>query len=356
MRRRVWLVLVAAVAVLGVFAWPRRSDREPVGGAPPASTTAGPGRAAPSGLRAATVPVDAGVAPIELSKAGRHLASFAWGSGPQQLGRDRPAEGNPEAPMSLTVDSKGRTWVLDQVNKRLVRVDREGRTLSSVELPVQAGQDVAVARDGTTVVMDRLVDKSVALIDPDGKPRGELPVVGRGLKEGGAATGVFSVNGSVYVERAHGDSIRLGDTSGARDDARPEVPGRPTRDGLAYLTASIVTRSAGEVLLTVIDAATRAHRFTRQYTLPGGVRALTLLDADLHGVVYVGAALETEPVVVVICVDGRDGHPLGQARVPANVSADETFREFAVTDDGQIMALLRSEDGAELRSFSCGGP
>src|SRR4051794_21224892 len=44
-----------------------------------------------------------------------------WGSGPGELGRDRPKEGNPEAPMSVTVDGEGRAVVLDQVNGRIVR-------------------------------------------------------------------------------------------------------------------------------------------------------------------------------------------------------------------------------------------
>ena len=38
-----------------------------------------------------------------------------------QVGRDRPKEGNPEGPMSFAVDGRGRMHVLDQVNGRVVR-------------------------------------------------------------------------------------------------------------------------------------------------------------------------------------------------------------------------------------------
>lgn len=293
-------------------------------------------------------PADAGAAP----KAKNTVASFGWGGGANQLGRDRPAEGNPEAPMSVTVDSKGNTWVLDQVNKRLMRVDKAGRVLSPVPLPLQAAQDVAVAPDGTTVVMDRLVDKSIAIIGPDGVLKGELPLIGKGMKEGGASTGVFIDGDSVVVERAHGDSVKIGSLTGVRDDTRVEVPGRPTKDGQAYLTASI---AKGRVLLTVIDSAARAHRFTREYTLQSPVSALVLLDSDRHGVLYLGALVPPDQVMV-LCVDARDGHPLGQAHLPANTSADETFREFAVSDDGEIYALLRSEEGAQLNRVTCGPP
>jgi hypothetical protein len=107
-------------------------------------------------------------------------------------------------------------------------------------------------------------------------------------------------------------------------------------------------------MLTVIDAKTRAHRFTRQYSMPGGaLRALVLLESDAHGVVYLGAAMTSSDLVQIICVDALDGHPLGVTQVPSNRSADETFREFAVSDDGQIVALVRSEEGAQLRSYEC---
>lgn len=287
--------------------------------------------------------------------AGRVVATFGWGSGEGQLGRERPVEGNPEAPMSLTVDAKGTTWVLDSVNKRLTRVDRAGRLLPSVGLPLQAPQDLALARDGTILVIDRLVDRSIVVLGPDGNLRGELPLLGKGMIEGGAATGIFTVGDSVFVERTHGDSVRVGSTAGVKDVDRPDIPGRPTRDGSAYLTASIVNASAGTVLLTVIDAANRAHRFTRQYSLRGVVQGLMLLDQDSHGVVYVGALVVPADEVHVLCVDSRDGHPLGVTFVPANTSADETFREFAVTDDGEILMLRRTEEAAELRQYSCGG-
>ena len=43
----------------------------------------------------------------------------------------------------------------------------------------------------------------------------------------------------------------------------------------------------------------------------------------------------------------------GLLQVPANLSADETFRELAVSDDGEIFALLRTEEAADLRRYTC---
>ena len=52
-------------------------------------------------------------------------------------------------------------------------------------------------------------------------------------------------------------------------------------------------------------------------------------------------------------LDPLDGRPLGRAELPANTSADETFREMAVLDSGGVVYLYRTETFAELRRFDC---
>jgi hypothetical protein len=289
------------------------------------------------------------------------IATFRWGSGDDALGRERQQEGNPEGPMSLTVGPDGTIWVLDQVNQRLVRLDANGKRLGSTPLPVQAGQDVVVTKDGTALVLDRLVDKSVAVIGPDGKPRGELPIEGKGLAEGGASTGLFHDGDDVLVEREHGDLVRIGKTDGKADQARGEVPGRPSKDGANYFTLMLVDAPQGLVALTAVAKATLEHRFTRQLAFGQPLVNLVLLDTDASGVTYVGAhvelpgsTLESPKLgVVVLCVDGRDGSPLGRSAFVGNTVAEESFRELTVGGDGSILFLRRTEQSASLERYRC---
>lgn len=289
------------------------------------------------------------------------VASFGWGSGAGNLGRSVPDEANPEAPMSLTLDATGTAWILDQVNGRLVKVDRNGQPAGEVPLPVQAAQDVVVTADGKALVMDRLVDKAVAVLGPDGKPLGELPIVGKGLEEGGASTGLFTSGDDVYVEREHGDSVRIGSTSGKADPERPEIPGRPGQDDASYLTANIVEPRDGTVMVTAIEKANLAHRFTRLYALGSPVVMLNLLDADRRGTIYLAATVERPTstperpdfAVGLLCLDGLDGRPVGQAVLPANTMPEETFREFAVLPEGGVMALERTPEGPRLVRYAC---
>lgn len=364
-RQHVWLG-AAVVLVAALVAWwllrPKPGGIELLEDEPAARSSDGaPASTRPTaGRTRRDVTSDAGL-PAAHSGPGVELARFGWGSGDGNLGRSRPEEANPEAPMSLTVDALGQVWILDQVNGRLVKLDRTGKPVGVMPLPLQAAQDVAVTPDGKALVLDRLVDKSVAILSPDGKPLGELPLVGKGLEEGGASTGLFSDGKDVYVEREHGDSVRIGSTSGEANRERPEVPGRPAQDGRSLLTASIVDGPSGTVMITAIDRESSAHRFTRQLQLGARVIALNGLDTDRSGVIYLGTVLEQPDSTpeapqfanTLLCLDPLDGRPLGQTRFPANTLPEETFRELTVLPEGGVLFLERTEAGPRLVRYPC---
>ncbi|MEW5739268.1 MAG: hypothetical protein AB1938_10105 [Myxococcota bacterium] len=356
-------VVLAAALVAVVTLWPEaavESGSSASGGDAGAPEVVAPHARLEELRKQAPSVADGGLPPARPSDP-RVVAEFGWGSGERQLGRARPDEANPEAPMSLTVDAQGNVWIVDQVNGRLVRVDRNGKPLADVPLPLQAAQDVVVARDGTAVVMDRLVDRSIALIGPDGKLKGELPVEGKGLEEGGGSTGVFTDGDDVYVEREHGDLVKVGSTKGVGDPERPEAPGRPSKDGQAWLSAGIVDAAAGLVMVTAIEKPSQAHRFTRQYALGARVVNLNLLDSDASGIIYLGSVVEApgstdeapQFAVLLLCMDPVDGRPLGRVELPANTGAEETFKELVVQQEGGVVYLHRTEQGAQVLRVSC---
>ncbi len=370
-RTRRTLVGLVALIALGVVLLLMRSGRgerlAPRQGEDeaPLAEGASSGAAAVPGARAGA-PGKQGPAKAGASTSPRRqevLAEFGWGSGPSELGRMRPQEANPEAPMSMAVDAQGNLVVLDQVNGRLVRLDAKGQAVGSVELTQQTPQDVTLARDGTALVLDRLRDRTVALIDPDtGRPLGELPVGGKGIPEPGLVTGVFVDGESIYVEREHGALVRIGDLSGNIDPERPEIPGRPTRDGRSFILAGIVDPQAGRLFVNAVDRQTGQHRYTREYRLQFPVMSITLLDTDLSGVIHLGVAGElptgkADPAsqlgVRLFCLDPLDGKVLGQTDLPINTLPEETFRDFSVLDQGGVVYRYISESGVTLMRASC---
>lgn len=322
----------------------------------PDAATSGPSSASPSTVVALPPPGDAG------ATHGRMFAAAPWGSQLGQLGHDRPQEANPEGPMSLASDSHGNVFVLDQVNHRLVRYDRDGHAAQAMPLTQGAPQDVAVGRDGSLAVLDRHADQNVVVVGPDGSPRGSLPIVGRGISEAGGVTGLMVDGNDVYVEREHGPLVRIGDLAGTADPARPEIPGRPTRDGQSYLTAGLIDRNAGRFYVNSIARDTGDHRWTRELQVQFTLMSILLLDSDRAGTIYTailgmppGAeeAQGAHDVVALLCLDPTDGHPIGQTVLPPNTLPEETFRDFSVLDEGGVIYQVRDEHGVSLRRYNC---
>jgi hypothetical protein len=189
---------------------------------------------------------------------------------------------------------------------------------------------------------------------------GALPVEGKNLENGGTASGVFLDGDDVYVEREHGDLVKIGDKNGKADPDRNEVPGRPSRDGKAFLTAMMSSQEEGRVAVTVIDRPSLQLRYTRELRLGTPIYGINLLDSDLAGVIYLGVMTnmvnekgEETPGITLLCLDPRDGMPLGKAELPPNRSPEETVRELVVLDQGGVLYLHRTDEGARLTRWDC---
>ena len=286
---------------------------------------------------------------------GRVVFFSPWGgSANDQLGRERLVEGNPSGPMSLATDATGRTYVLDQVNGRVVRHGADGAVEAAIPVPVEGAQDLAVAADGSLVVLDRLVGKQVNVYDPSGRLRAEIPLDGVDVGDPGFLTGVFVDGKDVYVEREHGSLSRIGDTSGPA--ATPdEVPGRPSRDGATWLHAGIVDPSAGRTFVSAVDRATGQHRFTRELRQKAEVRSILLLDSDAAGTIYFATELADgdHEWVALTCLEPRHGQPVGAAVLPVNTLPEETFRDLTVLDRGGVVYALRSDTGVSYQAYEC---
>lgn len=301
-------------------------------------------------------PVVAPVAAVVDAGAAREVLRGTWGEGPGQFGRRPAIEGALEAPMSLAVGPDGEVVVLDQVNRRVQRF-RDGRFVGRVPLPGESAQDLALTRDGRAVVLDRLGDPSVTVHDAAGRPSRPVPLAGGPIAEGGAVTGLFAEADGVYVEREHREVVRVADARGEPDPARPTLWGRPARDGVTLLRASLADRARGVVTVSAASRANGAMDWSSDVALDGAVLHLVLLDGDRAGRVYLGAVVGTwragtvdDPHVTVVRLD-RAGRPEAALRIPANPEAEELFRPLVIDDAGVVYALTPSADGLAVVAY-----
>ena len=258
--------------------------------------------------------------------------------------------------MSLAHDAKGRVYVLDQVNGRIVRHGVDGKAESTSDIRLRSPQDIAVAADGSMAVLDRLGDKAIAFYDDGGALRGQLSLEGEGVEETGLLTGVFVDGKDVYVEREHGALVHIGDITGNPAQPRKEIPGRPTRDGTGFLNAGITDGAAGRLWISMIDRASGEHRFTRELRLKAEIQSIRLLDTDKSGTIYVATGMHQEPDeewILLQCLDPLKGIPIGSALLPANTMPEETFRDMTVLDDGGVVLAHQSEKGVTYQLYEC---
>lgn len=299
---------------------------------------------------------------------GRVYAEGAWGSGPDQFGRHNAPESSPEGPLSISVDRQGNTYVLDQVNGRILRFDKDGTPLEPFKVTQQTPHDVIPTSVGTTLVMDPRRDRSIAVLDESGNLIGELPMTGKHLEaqESGLATGVFADSEGIYVEKSHAKTFRVGDAAGNPDLDQPLLDGRPGRDGTSLLSMGLVQARDGRFWVRSKDRQTGQLKFMREYTLPTPIMTLLLLDSDPSGRIYaaaqVGRERDINPAdgghgfdeqsVQLLCLEPT-GKPRKVLALPANTLAEESVRDLAVRDDGTVLYMLRSQEGMKILQYSC---
>ena len=355
------LAIVAAVWFFW-FAGPAKDDQK----AKTASSAASSSGSIPKIASPSIAPIGSGSAIVDTVGSGAvkdpgdaPFASEKWGTGENELGRLKAKESNPEAPMSFTIAPDGTVIVLDQVNGRLVKLGKDGKPIGTVPINVKGAQDVATTKDGSLLVLDRIADKTVSIMGPDGKVLGTLPVEGKGIQEGGAVTGMFVDGKDVYVEREHQQLVLVGDVFGNPASSRTEVPGRPTRDGSAWLNAWLESPPTASIYVAATRRSPEEHIFTREIRLPLSITNILLLDSDRAGVIYLavmGSRTDGSAdgdVVELVCLEPTHGAPIGEQTLPANTMAEETFRDFAVRDEGGVLYSYRTEAGVQMINADC---
>ncbi len=287
---------------------------------------------------------------------GAVVITGGYGSAEGKFGRRRDPESNPEAPMAVAAGADGQLAIVDQVNRRILRY-KDGKLAGTISIGGDTVQDLAFGRDGKLLVLDRLVDGNVQVYDSDGKLTNEVALAGKGVTEGGGVTGVFADDDGIYVERDHEAVVRIADANGQADPNRPELVGRPSRDGRLLLAAEIAD---GDVLVGAVDRASGQPLWKQPLHLGIPILHIITLDSDRNGMVYLAVDVGHEaPAPPYQIVDehillvrlGSGGAARGLLEIPPLPTADESFRPITVDDDGTVYVMAAGDDGLAVTRY-----
>jgi len=210
------------------------------------------------------------------------------------VGRVLGDESDSWGPMSFAVKADGGVLILDQANLRVLDFDPQGIPLDAYALPSTTFDDVAEAgvpeaggpetgREAGgrfVVVLDRLVTRTLLVLDRDGGIVTELGLTGRGIENPGLVTALIPQPDGVWLEVSHRHSVRVLDAA-MRPCERTIILGRPTPDGRALIGK--LDRGAGGARVLVGPRDGRAPHVENLITAGWPVRRIVTLDATVRG-------------------------------------------------------------------------
>jgi len=278
------------------------------------------------------------------------VARAAWGASDGQVGLISGPEQGRIGPSAFDVGPDGSIVVLDQVNQRLVRYQRDGER-RAIPFSFAGGEgDLAVAGDGTIYVLD------------DGGAESPKPLV-RSFEASGRELAV------TLLAEPVADMIRLGPdgplvhaypselwfpTGGGIPSFSPvrqtelARPGRAVGDGLAV----VVHASPAEARLALVRGGHVVHSWLlRSSTSLGEVQLAEPYGDDLLAVVRLWTETQAEFHVLVLGPSGLGGSFSVDRAEWADSASLSRFRLH-----GDTLYQLRSDlSGIEIAAFEIGG-
>lgn len=203
------------------------------------------------------------------------FARLRWGL---DVGRRLGDEADSEGPKSFALGPEGEVWVLDQVERRVLLLDRSARLAATVPLARDTYDDVE-HHGGHLLLLDRLGRRTLSVLDRRGHVARELDLEGRGIPRAGLVTALLPRRDGVWLEVGHRHSVRVLGPSLSPCE-RTVVVGRPISGGR---TLQATLDGGGGVELAIGAQAEGTLTPTTRVVTASPARRVVWLDEDRRG-------------------------------------------------------------------------
>lgn len=276
------------------------------------------------------------------------VVTARYGTGDGEVGIS--FDGETRGPASFGVDDRGRIWVLDAVNRRVLRFE-DGSCDRSITLPSDGFEDLVVARD-RVCVLERNDERRVLVLD-DSEGSTTVPI-------DDAVPPVFRlfvVGADIVVEcpgvdgREYYTVGRLDGTPVSPDEKNvPRAGGTPIPCGG---TLDIKKHSDNDIAVDVVDARGRSSARLRVHS-DRDVAAILDATSDRAGNIRIAWALTedrdpAQPATSRIAVTSHspEGELIGRMEAGRDEYA-EPFRRFAFSESGELYQMENTRAGMRI--------
>ncbi|MFA5844999.1 MAG: hypothetical protein WC971_09255 [Coriobacteriia bacterium] len=280
-----------------------------------------------------------------------------WGDAADEVGISY--DGETVGPYSFGIDDRDRVYVLDQINRRVVRY-RDGAVEATFSLPGVWCEDIAVSRDRFAVLYRTRTERSILLFDADDgqvatltiDPSAPDPYRVR-IIEDEVCIESHDIRGAGFYVIGKLD----GSTVASETQRTMKQDGFPTPTGDA-ITGGVIDENDVRIDVESRDGApkTRIRMFSKRR-----FSGIPEVSGDLRGNVYVAYGLYWENPKdindrkgrLVIAKYASDGELVGRVETENDWYA-EPIRKVVVTPSGEIYHLASDRNGIRILHWTHG--
>lgn len=274
------------------------------------------------------------------------LGRFAWGRGDGALGLDSGREQSRIGPSAFDVAPDGSVVVLDQVNRRLVRL-RSGQPAQDVPIDFDGGEgDLAVGGDGRIYVLEVSGKPLVRSFTADGAPISAGPLaepVADMVRAGPAGPLVHAYPSEMWLPTGSGRPPLT-----SAEQIRAAEPARRVGADLGV----VVHASRGEVKLALV----RGDRIVDAWILrgPASFGEVQLAEPYGDGLLAVVRLWDEKNAVFRVLRLGPSGLVSSFSVAPSEWAETASLSRFRLHGD-TLYQLRSGPGGAEIATYEIGG-